>query len=67
MANEQNLKHFHRQDNTNEPLAAKPTQVRLPERVEQSVNRLPNKAAWLRRVIAEALEREGLLQPDDSN
>ncbi|MBV9386770.1 MAG: hypothetical protein JOZ78_10125 [Chroococcidiopsidaceae cyanobacterium CP_BM_ER_R8_30] len=66
MANKQNLKHFHRQDNTNEPLAAKPTQVRLPERVEQSVNRLPNKAAWLRRVIAEALEREGLLQPDDS-
>lgn len=65
MANEQNLKPFPRQDTTNEPLAAKPTQVRLPERIEQAINRLPDRAAWLRRVISEAVEREGLLRHDE--
>lgn len=66
MTNEQNLKPFPRQDSTDEPLASKPTQVRLPERIEQVINRLPDRAAWLRRVIAEAVEREGLLKQDEA-
>ncbi|MGL5066091.1 MAG: hypothetical protein ACRC62_39480 [Microcoleus sp.] len=35
-------------------------QVRLPVEVERIVRSLPNRSAWLRRVIKEAIEREGL-------
>jgi hypothetical protein len=59
MTNIKNLKHFPRSDETVEPLAAKPTQVRLPVRVEQAIRRLNNhKSPWLRRVITEAAQRE---------
>ncbi|MBD1871822.1 hypothetical protein H6F95_31865 [Cyanobacteria bacterium FACHB-471] len=62
MANEENLKHFARADETVEPLASKATQVRLPISVSKAVEELgKQKTAWLRRVISEAAQREGLL------
>ncbi len=59
MANIENLKHFPRSDKTVEPLADKPTQVRLPVSIEQAIRRLDtHKSPWLRRVITEAAQRE---------
>jgi hypothetical protein len=49
---------FKRGDETSEPLAEKLTCVRLTESVYQALQALPNKSAWIRRVITEAAERE---------
>ncbi|MGB8698504.1 MAG: hypothetical protein WCD18_03730 [Thermosynechococcaceae cyanobacterium] len=48
-----------------EPLAKMPVQVRLPESLNSIVTTLPNRSEWLRRVIAEAAQRE-LMQGDKS-
>lgn len=52
-------KQFERADDTVEPLADKPTQVRLPVRVDAAIRALgTEKTAWLRRVIVKAAEQE---------
>jgi hypothetical protein len=40
------------------PLAPRMTAVRLPVDIDRVVYSLPQKAAWLRRVITEAAQRE---------
>lgn len=40
------------------PLAPRMTAVRLPVEVDRIVHSVPEKAAWLRRVITEAAQRE---------
>lgn len=47
-----------RQGDANGPLADRMTAVRLPVDIDQVVYALPQKAAWLRRVITEAARRE---------
>jgi hypothetical protein len=51
-------KQFKRSDGTTEPLADKTLAVRVPIAVDSVVRSLPNKAAWLRRVIVDAAQRE---------
>lgn len=41
-----------------EQMAEKPISVRLPVNLDKKVRSLPNRTEWLRRVIAEAVERE---------
>lgn len=53
-----------RQDGTTAPLAERQVQVRLFEDVDAVVRSLPNRSAWLRRVITEAAKRE--LMKEDS-
>jgi hypothetical protein len=47
-----------RSDNTTEPLADAQLQVRVFRDIDALVRSLPNKSAWLRRVITEAAQRE---------
>jgi hypothetical protein len=47
-----------RQGECTEPLAPRMTAVRLPVDIDRVVYSLPEKAAWLRRVITEAAQRE---------
>jgi hypothetical protein len=47
-----------RQGDVAGPLASRMTAVRLPVDIDQVVYFLPEKAAWLRRVITEAAQRE---------
>jgi hypothetical protein len=49
---------FKRGDNTTEPMAKKNIQLRLTESIDSAVRSLPNRSAWLRRVITEAAQRE---------
>jgi hypothetical protein len=49
---------FKRADGGTEPLSEKLTCVRLTQSIEDSLKSLPNKSAWLRRVITEAAQRE---------
>jgi hypothetical protein len=49
---------FKRSDGTVEPLSKKTVFVRLPESIDTVVQILPNRSAWLRRVITEAAQRE---------
>ncbi len=49
---------FKRSDNTTEPMAKKNIQLRLTESIDAAVRKLPNRSAWLRRVITEAAQRE---------
>lgn len=44
-----------------EPLAKQVIGIRLPESIHAVVFNRPDRAEWLRRVIAEAAKREGLL------
>jgi hypothetical protein len=46
-----------RADNTSEELAGM-TGVRLPVHIDKTIRALPNRTAWLRRVITEAAQRE---------
>lgn len=41
-----------------QPVADQPVAVKLPVELDAWVRSLPNKSDWLRRVIAEAYERE---------
>lgn len=49
---------FKRADGSTEPLSEKLTCVRLTQSVEAALRELPNRSAWLRRVITEAAQRE---------
>jgi hypothetical protein len=45
-------------DDSTEPLAVTQIQVRLFQDIDALVRSLPNRSAWLRRVITEAARRE---------
>lgn len=53
-----NLPRLPRADNTTEELATNATAVKLPLHIDAQIRALPNRTAWLRRVITEAVERE---------
>jgi hypothetical protein len=50
--------HIPRQDDTTDKLADLATATRLPLEIDAVVRSLPNRSAWLRRVITEAAKRE---------
>ncbi|MCY7394233.1 MAG: hypothetical protein LH647_22875 [Leptolyngbyaceae cyanobacterium CAN_BIN12] len=54
----------HRFQEKTEAYARKPVSVLLPKDIDAVVRTLPNRTEWLRRVISEAVKREGLLIPD---
>lgn len=66
MANEQNLRHFPRGDDTSDSLADNPIQVRLSKSVDAAVRSLPNRSEWLRRVITEAAKKELISEQEAS-
>jgi hypothetical protein len=49
---------FKAQGEVNAPLADVSIQVRLTQPIDAAVRSLPNRSAWLRRVITEAAQRE---------
>ena len=53
-----NLKSIPRMDATTDPLAASALMARVPVHIDTVVRSLPNRSAWLRRVITEAAQRE---------
>jgi hypothetical protein len=53
-----NLKSIPRQDETTERLADHNLGVRVAVDIDAAVRSLPNRSAWLRRVITEAARRE---------
>ena len=53
-------------DTLSEPLDKKDTQIVLRADVAKAVKQLPNRSAWLRRVITNAAIRRGLIQPSES-
>jgi hypothetical protein len=66
MPNLKNLKNFSRSDETVEPLAATALMARVPIPIDEAVRSLPNRSAWLRRVITEAAQRELMKDGDRS-
>jgi hypothetical protein len=54
----ENLKPTARSDDTTEPLAHAGLIARVPIRIDAVVRSLPNRSAWLRRIITEAAQRE---------
>lgn len=58
----ENLKYFNRADKGNEVLSSQAMAVKVPIDIDKVIRALPNKAAWLRRVITKAAEEE-LMQP----
>jgi hypothetical protein len=54
----ENLLSRPRADDTTEALAVSATAVKLPIHIDDVVRSLPNRSAWLRRVITEAAQRE---------
>jgi hypothetical protein len=54
----ENLKPIPRHDDTTDPLAASALMARVPIPIDAAVRSLPNRTAWLRRVITEAAQRE---------
>jgi hypothetical protein len=54
----ENLKSIPRMDQTTDPLAAVGLIARVPVHIDAAVRSLPNRSAWLRRVITEAAVRE---------
>jgi hypothetical protein len=65
MSKLENLTNFIRADSTTDPLAEQQVQVRLTQNIDHLVRSLPNRSAWLRRVISEAAQRE-LMQENKS-
>jgi hypothetical protein len=53
-----NLRPTPRMDETTDPLAASALMARIPVHIDAVVRSLPNRSAWLRRVITEAAQRE---------
>jgi hypothetical protein len=43
---------------TDEPLAEHPLTVRVPVEIDRLIRSLPDKSAWMRRVLVEAATRE---------
>jgi hypothetical protein len=62
-----NLKNLRipRQDKTTDELASLALSARVPLEIDAAVRSLPNRSAWLRRVITEAAKRE-LMNLDES-
>jgi hypothetical protein len=56
---------FKRGDDSTEPMAKQNIQLRLTESIDIAVRSLPNRSAWLRRVITEAAQRE-LMKGDEA-
>jgi hypothetical protein len=54
----ENLKPIPRMDDTTDPLAASALMARVPIHIDAVVRSLPNRSAWLRRIITEAAQRE---------
>jgi hypothetical protein len=54
----ENLRPTPRMDDTTDPLAAVGLVARVPIHIDAAVRSLPNRSAWLRRVITEAAQRE---------
>jgi len=54
----ENLKYLIRQDDTKERLADHNLGVRVAIDIDAAVRSLPNRSAWLRKVITEAARRE---------
>lgn len=50
-----------RADEITAELAKQAIGVKLPVEVDAAIRALPNKTAWLRRVLIEAAKREGLV------
>jgi hypothetical protein len=59
----ENLRPTPRSDDTTESLAHAGLMARVPVHIDAAVRSLPNRSAWLRRVITEAAQRE--LMKDD--
>jgi hypothetical protein len=49
---------FKRGDDSVEPMAKQNIQLRLTQSIDAAVRSLPNRSAWLRRVITEAAQLE---------
>jgi hypothetical protein len=62
----ENLKPLPRCDDSTEPLANAILAVRVSTDIDSLVRSLPNKSAWLRRVITEAAQRELMGDKDAS-
>jgi hypothetical protein len=58
----ENLRPTPRSDETTEPLAHAGLMARVPVRIDAAIRALPNRSAWLRRVITEAAQQELLNQ-----
>jgi hypothetical protein len=56
--NTKGLRPIQRSDDTTDPLAETALMARVPIHIDAIVRSLPNKSAWLRRVITEAAQRE---------
>lgn len=54
----ENLKHFDRADESDVELSSKAISIKLPKNIDAILRQHPQKSAWLRRVIVEAVERE---------
>ncbi|HEY9824147.1 MAG TPA: hypothetical protein V6D19_01765 [Stenomitos sp.] len=59
----QNLIFNSRADDCEDELADAPLSVRVPVETDRIVRSLPNKTAWLRRVIVDAAQHEFRQQP----
>jgi hypothetical protein len=59
-------KWFKPQGEVTEKLAKRPVAVKLPESIDRLVRSKPQCAAWLRRVITEAVEQELLTQNEEA-
>jgi hypothetical protein len=49
---------FRRGDDSVEPMAQQNIQVRLTQSVDTAIRALPNRSAWMRRVLTEAAQQE---------
>lgn len=56
---------FKRSDESTEELADRNIQFRLTKSVDKAVRALPDRSAWLRRVVTEAAKRELMGDPED--
>lgn len=56
---------FKRSDESTEELAERNIQFRLTKSVDIIVRALPNRSAWLRRVVSEAAKRELMGSQED--
>lgn len=59
------LKPTPRSDDTTQPLASAGLIARVPVHIDAVVRSLPNRSAWLRRVITEAAQRELMNKESD--
>jgi hypothetical protein len=65
--NPNNLKSIPRQDDTTDKLSSVILSIRVGVDIDTAVRSLPNRSAWLRRVITEAAQRELLNKEESCN